>query len=117
MIKAEEENYSPSDGFAQGFDAIWALAFALNNTITMISDHAIENTDCGLLNKTGSLVPLHMFNYSNELMGCIIKWNLQRTDFTGVTVSHNIHMHMPSIPYIRSCSSCWNSSCNTSHVQ
>ena len=35
----------------------------------------------------GSLVPLHMFNYSNALMGCIIRWSLEQTNFIGVTVS------------------------------
>ena len=80
-----EENFSEADGFAQGYDAIWALAFALNNTMTMVNDPAFSATGCE--GRDGSPVPLHMFNYSNELMGCIVTWNLQRTNFTGVTVS------------------------------
>ncbi len=34
----------------------------------------------------GELVPLENFTYSNEFMGCVIRWNLERTDFVGVSV-------------------------------
>ena len=35
----------------------------------------------------GGLVPLNEFNYSNTFMGCIIRYNLQQTDFVGMSVS------------------------------
>lgn len=69
------------------YDVIWVLAVALNKTITMInnSDNVIDETGCQ--DVPGSLVPLEQFNYSNEKVGCLIQWNLQRTNFTGLTVS------------------------------
>ena len=67
------------------YDVIWVLALALNNTMTMINSGDISETNCG--NIPGSLVPLEQFNYSNEKIGCLIQWNLQQTNFTGVTVS------------------------------
>ena len=33
------------------------------------------------------IVSLEKFTYSNHLMGCIIKWNLERTEYVGVSVS------------------------------
>ena len=66
------------------YDDMWALAFALNDTMTMVENADISGTRCE--DAYGSLVPLHMFNYSNEMMGCLIQWNLQRTNFSGLTV-------------------------------
>ena len=72
------------------YDVIWVLALALNNTMTMIgsgdiNESDINETNCG--NIPGSLLPLEQFTYSNEKVGCLIQWNLQQTNFTGVTVS------------------------------
>ena len=69
------------------YDAIWILALALNKTLSMVEEgnSSVIETDCK--NATGSLVPLEEFNYSNEMMGCLIQWNLQRTNFSGVSVS------------------------------
>ena len=66
------------------YDALWALAFALNQTMTMVDSGDINGTGCQ--NASGSLVPLHEFNYGNEMMGCLIQWNLQWTNFSGLTV-------------------------------
>ena len=68
------------------FDAVWALAAALNATEEMRgSDEMVNQTNCKEL--VGELVPLNEFNYSNEFMGCVLKYNLQQTDFLGVSVS------------------------------
>lgn len=67
------------------YDVMWALAFALNHTMTMVESEDINSTGCQ--NDQGSLVPLHEFNYSNEMMGCLMQWNLQRTNFSGLTVT------------------------------
>ena len=67
------------------YDVIWVLALALNNTMTMVENDDISQTDCN--NASGSLVPLEKFNYTNEKMGCVIQWNLQQTNFSGVSVS------------------------------
>ena len=69
------------------YDAIWILALALNKTLSMVEagNSSIAGTGCE--NATGSLVPLEEFSYSNEKMGCLIQWNLQQTNFSGVSVS------------------------------
>ena len=67
------------------YDALWALAFALNHTMTMLNTEDINNTGCQ--NASGSLVPLHNFTYKNEMMGCLIHWSLHETNFTGLTVN------------------------------
>jgi hypothetical protein len=69
------------------YDAIWILALALNKTLSMVDmgNSSVIRTGCE--NATGSLVPLEEFSYDNEKMGCLIQWNLQRTNFSGVSVS------------------------------
>lgn len=69
------------------YDVLWILALALNSTDAMIkAESNVTMTDCE--NATGMLVPLENFNYSNELMGCVIRWNIQQTHrFYGLTVS------------------------------
>ncbi|XP_064390848.1 gamma-aminobutyric acid type B receptor subunit 2-like [Halichondria panicea] len=69
------------------YDALWTFALALNKTNEMVGSLTRED----ILNKTqcrgsdGLLVPLENFTYSNQLMGCIIRWNLEETDFVGVS--------------------------------
>ena len=69
------------------YDAIWILALALNKTLSMVEEgsSSVIGTDCE--NATGWLAPLEEFSYDNEKMGCLIQWNLQRTNFSGVSVS------------------------------
>ena len=57
---------------------------ALNDTMTIVNNSDISGTGCEAMN--GSLVPLEEFTYDNALMGCLIKWNLQKTNFFGVSV-------------------------------
>ena len=67
------------------YDALWALALALNETMTMVDSLNISGTGCEAMN--GSLVPLHRFDYANAMLGCLIQWSMQQTDFFGVSVS------------------------------
>ena len=67
---------------------MWVLAIALNNTAAMVRSGDINETGCS--NVSGSLVLLEDFDYSNEKMGCLIQWNLQQTNFSGVSVSYSI---------------------------
>lgn len=88
-------NYTRSFVATVAYDALWTLAFALSKTDVMIRNSSREE----VLNRTqcqGSdtisgieweLVALENFSYSNELMGCVVRWNLERTDFIGVSVS------------------------------
>ncbi len=78
-----------------GYDALWTFAFALDKTNHMLQ----EMTRDDILNTTGclgensidgmrwELVSLGNFTNDNRLMSCVIRWNLQRTDFLGVSVS------------------------------
>ena len=68
------------------YDAVWTLALALNRTQDMFLDNTnVSEIGCGGLD--GGLVPLEQFNYSNGVMGCVVRWNLQQTNFSGVSVS------------------------------
>ena len=83
------------------YDALWALAFALNRTMTMVnSDDDINGTGCE--NAYGSLVPLHEFTYANAMMGCLIQWNLQQTNFLGLTVNLNLYIWSETYVYLLS---------------
>ena len=70
------------------YDTIWILALALNKTLSMVDTGNSSVIETGCENATGSLVPLEEFSYSNEKMGCLMQWNLQRTNFSGVSVSY-----------------------------
>ena len=51
----------------------------------MVNSGNISVTGCEGL--SGSLVPLENFTYGNQKLGCLIQWNLQQTQFSGVTIS------------------------------
>ncbi len=80
------------------YDALWTFAIALNKTNEMVGsltrEEILNMTQCrGTDEETGvewEVVSLENFTYSNQLMGCIIRWNLERTDFVGVSVSQKI---------------------------
>jgi gamma-aminobutyric acid type B receptor len=73
---------------AIAFDTVWTLALVLNYTEEMrlcnqSKRHAVhENCSSNL---TGDLVPLNKFNYSNAYMGCVMKHNFYKVNFTGVS--------------------------------
>ena len=80
------------------YDALWTFALALNRTNEMVGsltrEEILNRTQCGGTDEeTGvewEVVSLENFTYSNQLMGCIIRWNLERTDFVGISVSLNL---------------------------
>eukprot|EP00731_Ephydatia_muelleri_P038651 Em0846g1a len=82
-LRAWQNGYDVSDAGGRAYDAIWVLALALNHTMTMVKSGNINGTHCE--NVTGSLVPLEQFDYSNEKMGCLIQWNIQQTNISGVS--------------------------------
>ena len=83
-MRANAEGYTVIDAGYVIFDALWILALALNNTMNMVNTNDISNTDCD--NVSGSLENLENFNYKNRKMGCVIRWNLNNTSFSGVSV-------------------------------
>ena len=54
----------------------------------LIEGGDISETGCEERGLDGALVPLHEFDYTNGLMGCVIRWCLEQTDFDGITASH-----------------------------
>ena len=91
-VSARERHFDVVDPGVRLYDAFWVLALALNNTNAMVESANISGTGCE--NVTGSLVKLENFTYGNEMMGCLIQWNLQMTDFSGVSVSqyHTVYI-------------------------
>lgn len=87
-MRAAIGRYNTVDVRFRIYDALWALALALNETMTMVNTVNVNTSEFGCEAMDGSVVPLHEFNYSNALMSCLIQWNLQRTNFSGVSVSH-----------------------------
>ncbi len=85
--EAQANNYTSVFFATLAFDAVWTLALALNRTNEMVQ----SSTRQGIANLTGcnvpgALVPLENFTYSNQLIGCVVRWNLERTDFLGISV-------------------------------
>ena len=92
--QAMENNYTYTFVATVAYDALWTLALALNRTSEMVQsltrEEILNRTQCeGSDESSGTvweLVSLENFTYSNQLMGCIVRWNLERTDFVGVSV-------------------------------
>jgi len=100
-----EANISASGGLYNysfvaplAYDAVWTLAFSLNRTMEMVITEDISETGCDQQILSGELVPLEHFNYSNALMGCVMRWNIQQTNFSGVSVSwSSFHLYISSL--------------------
>ena len=94
-LQALELNYTYTVEASAAYDGLWTLAFALNKTNEMIStlprEDILNITECEGFDVERrvyfELVSLENFTHSNHLMGCIIKWNLERTKHVGVSVS------------------------------
>ena len=81
-------NYTAAVMYAQAFDAIWTIAQVLHDTEEMrINQTSRVSVHENCRDLPGELVSLNKFNYSNAFMGCVIKYNFHKVNFTGVTVS------------------------------
>ena len=84
-----ETGYTKNAVYQIAFDTMWTLALVLNYTEEMrlqnISKSESPFQNCKDLQ--GELEPLDEFTYSNAFMGCVIKENYYRVNFTGVSVS------------------------------
>ena len=93
-------NFTHSFEAATVYDSLWALALSLNKTSEMVQSMTREQiknvTLCkGFADFTIS-VSLENFTYwdADHLVGCIMKWNLKKTNFNGVSVSKGTqHVH------------------------
>ena len=87
--RLEETEYTLVSTYALAFDAMWTVAQVLNYTEDMRlqnkSKNATELEECSHL--PGELVPLNEFKYSNAFMGCVMRSNYYKVNFTGVSVS------------------------------
>ena len=84
----ENSTYSHTALFV--YDALWSLAFALNNTNNMINwpkEKIINDTNCEDDGKDLTIFNLTDFTYNHSFIGCVIRWNLAQTNFIGVSVS------------------------------
>ena len=87
--KLSEAGYIANTVYALAFDTMWTVAQVLNYTeelrLQNLSKDAAEFKGCAHL--VGQLVPLNEFTYSNAFMGCVMKNNYYKVNFTGVSVS------------------------------
>ena len=87
--------YTTTQASTVAFDALWTIALVLNYTEEMRLQNqtkghpAHENCSSNL---PGDLVPLNEFEYSNAFMGCVMKYNFYKVNFTGVSVSRHVEM-------------------------
>jgi gamma-aminobutyric acid type B receptor len=64
------------------YDAVWTLAMALHN-VDIMSTQSVRPEACvNVQNASGNL---RDFDYSNSYLGCLIKQQLQHTNFVGVS--------------------------------
>ena len=112
-------NYSYIFFATVAYDALWTFAIALNKTNEMVGsltrEEILNMTRCGGTDEETDVewevVSLENFTYSNQLMGCIIRWNLERTDFVGVSVSKHYGAHISYCVYT-ACMQCIQHACN-----
>ena len=65
------------------YDGIWSIALGLDRAMNRV----VNNNDSGCEELVGELVPLEMFNYTNQKMGCVLEQSIAELEFTGITVS------------------------------
>ena len=89
LERLDETGQSLVSTYRLAFDSTWTVAQVLNYTEEMRlqnkSKNAIEFEGCSHLQ--GELVPLNEFEYSNAFMGCAMRSNYYKVNFTGVSVS------------------------------
>ena len=85
-LRATTSSFSVIEAGFFVYDVLWVLAKGLNSTMAMIESGDIGHTGCEQI--PGSLVNLEDFNHTNVKMGCLIRWNLENTNFLGVSVSY-----------------------------
>ena len=85
-----ENNYTFTFVAPLAYDAVWSLALALNATDVMLNwpkERIVQRTNCQDDGTELTGYRLNDFTYNNSFVGCVIRWNLARTDFVGVSVS------------------------------
>ena len=65
---------------------MWVVAVGLHRADVWAKEGR-GDTECDQL--PGEYVPLNLFNYTNQRMGCLMRKGFASTNFTGITVSYN----------------------------
>ena len=84
--RAAQDGYDPTVTAPLAYDAVWALATALEG----VAQRVASEDDTGCEGARGALVPLGNFTYDNEKLWCLLHSELQETDFLGVSVGYVI---------------------------
>ena len=87
---AQMNNYTFTFVGPIAYDAVWTLALALNGSKAMFGwprGAIINETGCRDDGTDLEGFELDDFTYNHTFVGCIIRWNLAQTNFTGVSVS------------------------------
>ena len=90
---ARENNYTFSFVGPIAYDAMWSFALALNHTITMLEwpkERIVRETMCEDDGTNLQGFGLADFTYNHSFVGCVIRWCLSQTRFTGVSVSNKL---------------------------
>lgn len=98
---AQENNYTFTFVAPIAYDAVWSFALALNNTEAMLGwpkERIIRETNCQDDGKNLDGFRLDEFTYNHTFIGCVIRWNLAQTDFTGVSVSSAATVSVKLVP-------------------
>ena len=83
LQQPQYSQYSSLGIVGVAYDSIWSIALALD----IASKRIAVGNDTGCDHLPGDLVPLELFNYTNERVGCIMKRSVDDVKFVGVTVS------------------------------
>ena len=77
-------SYSDTVVHTFAYDAVWALALALNKTAEQLK----SNTSVPGCNNTQQYtnITLDQFRYNSSQLSCFLKSNLQATNFSGASV-------------------------------
>ena len=83
LQQPQYQEYNEFGLVGAAYDAMWSVAIGLD----IASKKITAGNDSGCENLFGELVPLEMFDYRNEKLGCIMRKSFDEVMFTGITVS------------------------------
>ena len=94
-------NYTNTFAHTFAYDAVWALALALNRTDELLKSNTSIPECQDLPGYTN--ITLDLFKYNNAKLACILKSNLNVTNFVGVSVRVLLYFNLCTCIYIMHC--------------
>ena len=82
--KRKLKNYGDPAAHTFAYDAVWAMALALNKTAQQINSNTLIKKCQNLPGNVN--ISLDQFQYNNSKLSCYLNSNLQETNFNGVSV-------------------------------